>query len=231
MSLGSALLALVVSLALMSAGALFLVEETRVTENAVVEAHASGAAELGIGKTLETWEDGRDALHPFPAAARPLGGGLFLVDVTGTGADAGPRPGGRSRTGLLVRLVPPAFPEAALLSGGSVALSPGASIEGAIDSGASGSALIGDLDLGRVASLAGVVLPGGRYGPRPSVAGGECDVGDPLNWGTADGGGVCGGYLPVVHIQGDAELGGGREVVSFWSTGTWWCGDHSRSAE
>jgi hypothetical protein len=182
MSLASAVLALVVSLSLMSAGTLFLLNETRLAENSVAEAQASGAAERAVGTALEDWEDGRDA--------RPLGGGLFLVDVTGTATDAGPGRGGRSRLGLLVSLEPPAFPEAALVSGGSVALSPGASIEGAIDSGVSGAGLTGELDLGRVASLAGVVLPGGRYGSWSSRATGQ----DP----------------PVVHIQGDAELDGGE---------------------
>jgi hypothetical protein len=181
MSLASAVLALVVSLALMSAGSLFLLNETRLAENALAEAQATGAAEVELGHALETWEEGR---------ARPLGDNLFLLDVTGAAQDAGPRAGARARLGLLMRLQPPAFPEAALVSGGSVALSPGASIEGAVDSGASGAGLTGELDLGRVASLAGVVLPGGRYGSWPSFVAGQ----DP----------------PVVHIQGDAEIDGGE---------------------
>jgi hypothetical protein len=210
MSLGSAVLALLVSLALMSAGSLFLLEETRLAENAVAEARASGAAELAVGQVLETWNDGRDALHPYPPLARPLGGGLFLVDVVGTAADTGRWPGGHSRAGLLVRLVPPAFPGAALVSAGRVTLSPGASIEGPLDSGASGTGLTGELDLGQVASMAGVTLPGGTYTPRPRTVGGNCQSGDPLNWGVADGNGACGQYLPVVHIQGDADLDGGE---------------------
>jgi hypothetical protein len=174
MSLASAVLALMVSLALMSAEALFLLEDTRLAENSVAEAQAGGLAERGIGDLL-----GRDSLS---SAARPLGGGLFLVDVTGTVPDAGRWRGARARTGLLVRVVPPAFPEAALISGGSVALSPGAVIEGAVDSGASGPGLTGELDLDRVAARAGVVQSGGPYSPQPNV---------------------------VVHIQGDAEIDGG----------------------
>lgn len=190
MSIASAVLALMVSLALMSAGSLFLLNETRLAQNSVAEAQAGGAAERSLGEVLETWAEGRDAQHPVPPSARPLGGGLFLVNVTGTAADAGPWRGGRSRLGFLVRLVPPAFPEAALVSGGSVALSPGASIEGAIDSGVSGTGLTGGLDLGRVESMAGVVLPGGRFGSWP--------------------GAVVGPYPPVVHVQGDAEIDGGE---------------------
>ena len=175
MSLVSAVLALVVSLALMSAGALFLVNETRLAENSVAEAQATGAAELGIGKALESWDLG---------GARALGSGLFLLDATGTARDAGAWAGGSARVGLLVRLAPPVFPEVALLSGGGVTLTAGATVEGPIDSGVRGTALTGDLDLDRVASMATAVLPGGRYVPSPL--------------GTA-----------IVHILGDAEIDGG----------------------
>ena len=89
--------------------------------------------------------------------------------------------------GLLVHLKPVAFPEAALIAGGSVSLAPSATVDGAVDSEARGAALIGDLDLERVASLAELTLPGGRYGTLPSAPGGG-----------------------VVHILGDAELRGGE---------------------
>ena len=163
MSLFSAVLMMVVSLALMAAGSVFLVNETRLCEREVSRVQSVGAAELEIAEALETWD---------ARAATPLGGGLFLV--------------ARSGLGLLVRLRPVAFPEAALVSGGPVALDSGALVEGAVDSGASGPGLTGDLDLGRVAALADLTLPGGRYGSLPS--------------------GSPGG---VLHVQGDAELGGG----------------------
>jgi hypothetical protein len=83
-------------------------------------------------------------------------------------------------------LIPPSFPEAGLVSGGHVTLGPGAIIDGVVDSLASGSRLIGDLDLSRVARAAELTLPGGNYGSLPSAPAGG-----------------------VIHIQGDAELGGG----------------------
>jgi len=156
-SLLSAFLALVVSLALMAAGSVFLVNETRLSENAVAVAAASGLDEVQIGKAVENWNEG---------SVRRLSSDLFLV--------------ARGHLGLLVQLEPVAFPAAALVSGGSVSLDAGAAIDGAIDSGATGS-LVGDLDLNRVAALADVRLPGGRYVPEPA------------------------GEL-VVHIQGDAEI-------------------------
>ncbi|HEX4633517.1 MAG TPA: hypothetical protein VH163_06790 [Gemmatimonadales bacterium] len=163
MSLLSAILMLVVSLALTGAGSLFLLNETRLTERAVSQVQAVGAAEVEIAHALESWD---------ARAATPLGGGLFLVE--------------RGGVGLLVHLRPPAFPEAGLVSGGHVTLGPGAIIEGAVDSLASGPGLTGDLDLGRVAAAAEQTLPGGSYGSLPS--------------GPADG---------VIHVRGDMELRGG----------------------
>lgn len=164
MSMVSAVLMMVISLALMAAGSVFLVNETRLSEREVSHVQSLGVAEVEIAHALETWDE---------RGATSLGGGLFLV--------------ARSGVGLLVHLKPVAFPEAALVSGGSVALAPGALVEGAVDSGASGPGLTGDLDLGRVSALADLTLPGGRYGSLPS--------------GPSDG---------VVLIQGDAELGGGE---------------------
>lgn len=163
MSLLSAVLMMVVSLALMAAGAVFLVNETRLSEGAVAQVQSLGDAEVEIAHALETWDE---------RAATPLDGGVFLVK--------------RSGLGLLVYLGPPAFPEAAVISGGHVAVGPGAIIDGVVDSLASGSGLTGDLDLGRVAEVADLTLPGGVYRSLPSV--------------------LAGG---VIHIQGDAELGGG----------------------
>ncbi|HEX4560306.1 MAG TPA: hypothetical protein VH113_00625 [Gemmatimonadales bacterium] len=136
---------MVVSLALTGAGSLFLLNETRLTERAVSQVQATGAAEVEIAHALESWD---------ARVATSLGGGLFLVE--------------RSGVGLLVHLRPPAFPEAGLISGGHVTLGPGANIDGKVDSLASGPGLTGDLDLGRVAAAAEQTLPGGSYGSLPS---------------------------------------------------------------
>lgn len=163
MALLSSVLMLVVSLALMAAGSVFLVNETRLSERSVSQLQSVGGAEVAIARTLESW-DPRNAIR--------IGPSLYLID--------------RSGLGLLVRLKPVAFPQAALISGGSVSLDPGARVDGAIDSGATGTGLTGDLDLARVVSMADLTIPGGRYGSLPAAP--------------ADG---------VIHIEGDAELGGG----------------------
>jgi len=163
MTLFSAVLTLVVSLALMAASSVFLLNETRLSEQAVTRVQSMGLAEVEIADALAAWDE---------RAATPLGGCLFLVE--------------RSGLGLLVHLTPPAFPQAGLVSGGHVTLGPGAIIDGVVDSLASGPALIGDLDLGRVARAAALTLSGGSYGVLPeNPAGG------------------------VIHLLGDAELGGG----------------------
>ena len=162
MSLLSAVLMLVVSLALAGAGSVFLLNETRLSEQAVTRVQALGSAEVEIAHALEAWDE---------RAETPLGDCLYLVE--------------RSGVGLLVHLSPPSFPEAGLASGSHVTLGPGALVEGVVDSLASGPALLGDLDLERVAQAA-VTLSGGSYGWLPgSPAGG------------------------VTHILGDVELGGG----------------------
>ena len=163
MSLLTSVLMLMVSLALMAAGSVFLVNETRLSERSVSQLQSVGAAELAIARALESWD---------PRNATRLGEGLYLID--------------RSGLGLLVRLKPVSFPQAALIAGDGVSLGPGARVDGPIDSGATGPGLTGDLDLERVASMADLTMPGGRYGTLPAAPG--------------DG---------VIHIEGDAELGGG----------------------
>lgn len=188
----SALLALVVGVALAAAGSLFILSETRLAENAGHEAQATGVAEVGAGDALAGWRDGWDTLGliVIPERVTPgntgrywgfvrrLGGDLFLIDVTGASGAS------RARVGLLVALAPPEFPAAALVSGGDVALSPGAEVEGAVQANARGAGLVGDLDLGRVARVAQLTLPAGRYAIQP-----------------ADG--------PVIHIEGDGIITGG----------------------
>ncbi|HKR57159.1 MAG TPA: hypothetical protein VJS20_12735 [Gemmatimonadales bacterium] len=164
MALFSSVVLMVSLLALTAAGSVFLVNETRLSERSVSQLQAAGAAEVGIAHALDSWD---------PRNATRISEGLYLID--------------RSGLGLLVRLKPVAFPEAALVAGGTVSLGPGARVDGAIDSGATGTGLTGDLDLSRVASMADLTIPGGRYGSLPAAP--------------ADG---------VIHIEGDAELGGGR---------------------
>ncbi|HYK11974.1 MAG TPA: hypothetical protein VEV39_14345 [Gemmatimonadales bacterium] len=163
MSILSSVLLLVVSLALMAGGSVFLINETRISEQSVSLVQSKGVAEVGIAQALESWD---------PRTATRVRSGLYLVN--------------RSGLGLLVRLKPVTFPEAALIAGGSITLAPGARVDGVQDSGATSQRLVGDLDLARVSDLADLTVPGGRYGLLPAVPG--------------DG---------VLHIVGDAEVGGG----------------------
>ena len=163
MALLSSVLMLVVSLALMAAGSVFLVNETRLSERSVSQLQEVGGAEVAIGHALESWD---------PRNATRISEGLYLID--------------RSGLGLLVRLKPVAFPQGALIAGGVVSLGTGTRVDGLIDSGVTDTGLTGNLDLARVASMADLTIPGGRYGTLPSA--------------TGDG---------VIHIVGDAELGGG----------------------
>lgn len=60
-----------------------------------------------------------------------------------------------------------------------------------------------------VASRATVALPGGTRAPRPVVSGGECDRGDPLNWGDPGGSSRCADHYPVIHVSGSLTLAAG----------------------
>jgi hypothetical protein len=65
-------------------------------------------------------------------------------------------------------------------------------------------------DLGALAELeaqATVTLGAGTWRTYPSSVGTVCAVSDPGNWGDpSDGRLACGGYMPVVHVDGDLEL-------------------------
>jgi hypothetical protein len=61
----------------------------------------------------------------------------------------------------------------------------------------------------QLAAQAGVKLPGGTYSPNPVITNGVCTITN-NNWG--DGKtptSACGGYFPIVHIQGDANITNG----------------------
>jgi hypothetical protein len=64
------------------------------------------------------------------------------------------------------------------------------------------------------ASLSGratVSLPGGAVvTPSPSVVGTACDRTSATNWGEPQGTGACASHAPVIRVNGDLELRGGR---------------------
>jgi hypothetical protein len=62
----------------------------------------------------------------------------------------------------------------------------------------------------RLGGRATLVLPGGTYSIGPATVGTSCDLQSPTNWGDPGGSGApCGGYLPIVRIDGDLTLSGG----------------------
>ena len=273
-ALAIALLALVVVGAL-AAGAFFAaIQDQRLAENTRRVAQAQGAAEVAADDLVTYWDPAAyDTLPVYPegrwviadaqasfatpgqsgqfyGAIYRLNHDLFLIDVTGRNGGAG----ARQRVGLLARLLPFDLPvAAALISGGSVTLSNGASvsaggppatgwgrclhadstpgvpgIRAARAPDVSGGTVVGNPsvtvdstigpgtfgDLGAVSyaamsALAGVQLPPGTYQPGPAyLAAGACNRGDPQNWGGGAFGTPCADYLPVIHIAGNAILGG-----------------------
>jgi len=65
----------------------------------------------------------------------------------------------------------------------------------------------GGLNWTELTGLATKVLPGGTINTvGPSVVGGACDTSDLQNWGDPDNpSNACGGYFPIIHVQGDAR--------------------------
>ncbi len=62
-----------------------------------------------------------------------------------------------------------------------------------------------------IRSLADKWIQSGSLTPAPRSSGGDCLVADPANWGDPDGPGpACGDHFPVIHVNGDLELLGGR---------------------
>lgn len=62
-----------------------------------------------------------------------------------------------------------------------------------------------------LASQATLLPSSGSWQTPPQRSGSNCDTRSPLNWGDpAWPEAVCGGYLPVIHVQGDATLDGGE---------------------
>jgi len=54
-----------------------------------------------------------------------------------------------------------------------------------------------------------ITIGSGAYAPRPSIAGGDCDRTDRLNWGDPAGSSFCADYFPIVHASGDVTLSPG----------------------
>lgn len=62
-----------------------------------------------------------------------------------------------------------------------------------------------------LASQASVQLPGGAWQTPPQRVGESCDTDSLLNWGDpADPAALCGGYVPIIHVNGDLTLLGGE---------------------
>jgi len=62
----------------------------------------------------------------------------------------------------------------------------------------------------RFSERATLVLPSGTYATSPATVGTSCDLLRSTNWGDPGGATTpCGGYLPVVRIDGDLTLSGG----------------------
>jgi hypothetical protein len=67
-----------------------------------------------------------------------------------------------------------------------------------------------------LASQATLTLPAGAWQTPPQQGGADCDTGSPLNWGDPAGpDAVCGSYLPIIHVLGDAtiEAGEGQGIL------------------
>jgi hypothetical protein len=62
----------------------------------------------------------------------------------------------------------------------------------------------------RFSERATLVLPGGTYTTSPATVGTSCDLQRSTNWGDPGGAAApCGGYLPLVRVDGDLTLGAG----------------------
>jgi hypothetical protein len=67
----------------------------------------------------------------------------------------------------------------------------------------------GELSYSDLAAMASITLPSGNYKTEPLVTGGVCDRSVSTNWGDGlNPTQLCGGYLPIIHITGNAVLNG-----------------------
>jgi hypothetical protein len=68
---------------------------------------------------------------------------------------------------------------------------------------------------GGVAPRATIRLTPGIYAPRPSIAEGDCDRTDAVNWGDPAGSSLCADYFPSIHVSGDVTLSPGAKGQGF----------------
>lgn len=67
----------------------------------------------------------------------------------------------------------------------------------------------GGATFAQLAARANITLPGGNYHTQPSFAGGACNKADLTNWGDGmNPASACGGYFPIIYINGSATLNG-----------------------
>jgi len=67
----------------------------------------------------------------------------------------------------------------------------------------------GEISYSDLAAMATVTLPGGTIRSEPVVTGGSCDRSVATNWGDGmNPTALCGAYLPIIHITGNATLNG-----------------------
>jgi hypothetical protein len=142
------------------------------------------------------------------AGAASVGGSALLGDgVLMSGFDEPPP--GRGDCPPADSAVPGIAGAAVSLTGSAtLAGSPPQLLRGAADSG------LAPVDLGsyrRFASRATLILPGGgTYATNPATVGTACDLQQSQNWGDPfKHGAPCGGYLPIIEVEGDLTLMGG----------------------
>jgi hypothetical protein len=64
-----------------------------------------------------------------------------------------------------------------------------------------------------LSAMANIILPGGAYAPQPAVTNGTCDGSVLTNWGDGmNPAQPCGGYFPIIHIQGDLSINTGAAI-------------------
>lgn len=87
--------------------------------------------------------------------------------------------------------------------GPAVRGSPAVDVSGAVNPGV---VELGDETRATLAARAAIDVPAGSFGPAASIANGECDRSDRMNWGDPTGGAVCGDWYPIIHVRGDATI-------------------------
>ena len=70
-----------------------------------------------------------------------------------------------------------------------------------------------DVTYAQLAGAATITLGAGSYKSAPAVTNGVCVINNSLNWGDGDHTQPCGGYFPMVHITGNANLTGTGQGV------------------